>query len=509
MTAADFAVLADLPLGAYRAHGPGGGVDLLPAPARLHAALLCAAATGTRATLSDGVLSPTDADVDALSWLEVNPPDGALIPRHARSAAATRAYRGLGLRETRAGAERIRLVGKDSGDSVAVTGAFAWTWSTAPPPEVVEALTALTPDVSHLGTSESPARLRVGAAVPTHRRDPDADLFTAEDGVDLDVPESGRTAALRALHAAATVTPSPKQDLSSANEPELRPAAENGWVVSARYAALDTSDEPEGPWSVVLVAALGRSVQPGERVSWAVTLHRALVAAVGYGAPGVLTGAYGTGAHRPANRVAVQFLDRATASALDLAGDHGVVLVALPTGIDPVESATVTAAFTGLRVLRRRSMSCRLHHLGARPGRRLWPAGPAGAVRSWATTPVAVPDTRPQRRVPWSLADAVALSAALVVRDRWPEAGDRSDQRYRRLADAAVESGLTVESARRVTDSRPDRWVHRRDPGVVVQPYEAVLRLGDIAGSRAFLAIGQSRHLGGGLLVPTDLVAPA
>jgi CRISPR-associated protein Csb2 len=37
----------------------------------------------------------------------------------------------------------------------------------------------------------------------------------------------------------------------------------------------------------------------------------------------------------------------------------------------------------------------------------------------------------------------------------------------------------------------------------VIQPYTASLHLGRLD-SRALLAIGQSRHLGGGLLVPVD-----
>jgi len=42
-------------------------------------------------------------------------------------------------------------------------------------------------------------------------------------------------------------------------------------------------------------------------------------------------------------------------------------------------------------------------------------------------------------------------------------------------------------------------------PGSVVQPYRAEVMLGDLAGDRTMVAVGQSRHLGGGLLVPCDL----
>jgi hemolysin D len=38
----------------------------------------------------------------------------------------------------------------------------------------------------------------------------------------------------------------------------------------------------------------------------------------------------------------------------------------------------------------------------------------------------------------------------------------------------------------------------------IVQPYRAELTLGGLAGDRTLVAVGQSRHLGGGLLVPCD-----
>jgi len=97
------------------------------------------------------------------------------------------------------------------------------------------------------------------------------------------------------------------------------------------------------------------------------------------------------------------------------------------------------------------------------------------------------------------------LSVALVFRDDWPRTVDRGDTRYRRLADAATEAGVVVHSASRMTDSRPGRWVHKGHEGTVIQPYRAELSLGTLGGPRAFMAIGQSRHLGGGLLVPVDV----
>ena len=44
-----FAIIAEFPLGTYRGRSADGRVDPLPSPARLHAALLNAAAQGVRA----------------------------------------------------------------------------------------------------------------------------------------------------------------------------------------------------------------------------------------------------------------------------------------------------------------------------------------------------------------------------------------------------------------------------------------------------------------------------
>ena len=52
-----------------------------------------------------------------------------------------------------------------------------------------------------------------------------------------------------------------------------------------------------------------------------------------------------------------------------------------------------------------------------------------------------------------------------------------------------------------------DRYAHKVNEHAVVRPYRAVLRLSGVAGDRVVQAIGQSRHLGGGLLVPRDVPA--
>jgi CRISPR-associated protein Csb2 len=100
--------------------------------------------------------------------------------------------------------------------------------------------------------------------------------------------------------------------------------------------------------------------------------------------------------------------------------------------------------------------------------------------------------------------DAVSLSVAMVWRDIL---GLRRHQRHWQVTWAAKvrDRGVKVEDLRWVTDGDLSRFVHRINPGAVVRPYKALLNLGDLGTSQGLVAIGQSRHLGGGLLYPVDI----
>jgi CRISPR-associated protein Csb2 len=81
----------------------------------------------------------------------------------------------------------------------------------------------------------------------------------------------------------------------------------------------------------------------------------------------------------------------------------------------------------------------------------------------------------------------------------------RGEQRDRFLAAAAAERGAAVVQVRPERTSQVDRYVHKVNEHAVIRPYSAVLSLGEMGGDRVVQAIGQSRHLGGGLLVPRDV----
>ena len=505
----DFAVIADLPMGVYRARTPGGHLDPMPAPVRLHAALLCAAAAGPRAVETGDDLQPNEADLATLEWLEQHPPDGVHLPRTVEVPTTIYGYRREGTLVKEGGSgPKDKVVARPMVGLVAVNGAFAWTWATPPPPTVQESLAALCRDVAHLGNADTPVRIRVGTARATHRRDPNADLFSTKPGLDVDVAAPGRTEALRQSHTAQRATPTVSQDKHSTSEvPRSAPFLETGREAS-RYVSLAEAEEPDAPWSTVLLAGFGGArddLRPDAHVGWAIAVHRALISVVGDGAPAVLTGAYLPGARQPANRVALQFLTPEAVRTAGLDHDGSVLAVLLPTGASGVDLATVIQAFDRLRRVTWGKTSRTLTSLPARSARLFWPA--VDGPRHFDVSPAAVPDTRP-RGATWTISVAVALSLGFVLRDR-PElvGAGRGDARHRDTADRVRRAGLLVHAVGRVMDGDLTRYVHHIDPTRVVQPYRARLSLGGLLDDRSLVCLGQSRHLGGGLLVPAGIQA--
>ncbi|MDP9433708.1 MAG: type I-U CRISPR-associated protein Csb2, partial [Actinomycetota bacterium] len=449
-----------------------------------------------------------EEDAAALAWLEQHPPDGVCLPRRKEQRTTTVAYR----REGTLKAEGAKSAGpKDKVATrpfvglVAVDGPFGWTWEEPPPAEVVACLEALVADVSHLGTSETPARLRLDDVEPTHRRDPQADLFTGS-GIDLDIAVPGRSDRLVSSYVAQQATPSLRDDRYATSEEPLTVVPPRVARVLARYV---TEDEPQppAPWQVVHLAQLDVAPpRPEQAVAWAVAAHKALCARLG-DAPPLLTGVYPPGAPRPANRVALHLLGGPAAAAVGLPANRATVLAMVPADADPLEAAALANVMGGLDRLTLDGRTRRVVRREVRSAATFWPAPSDGSPRRWRSAVPFVPDTRPPRRRDWSLADAVQLGVGLVLRDRLDAPGGGAE-RYLALRDAAVGSGVVVSRASRVTAGRLTRYVHHVQPGTVVQPLDVTLETGELLSDRSLVALGQSRHLGGGLLVPDELSGP-
>lgn len=510
-----FAIVADLPLGTYHGAGQDSRPEPMPSVARLHAALLCAAGFGPRAVgTGPDCLEVREEDLAALRWLEENPPDGVQIPALDVNVSRPVAYREDGTIYRKKTVASIKKLAKAPGGGTAVGGRFAWIWTEDPPPRVRECLEQLCPDVASLGTSESPVRLAAavtGDVRPTAFLDPGAGMFTA--GVTaVPRPARGRTAELAAAHRAASgKPPSAARDKVKTDEYSLSPVPPRSAVSTARYRPPDR-EPARAPWPVAMALPLDRVVGPEHRVGWGVAAHKALVRLIGYGAPPLVTGAYPPGTARPENRLAIQVLGPETPAVpvplRDRAGrPRSALLLLVPAGADAGDLEELQRAISGLTSLRGPGgVQARIDLAGIQTldGRDFWRPPAPGRLRLWETVPAAVPDTRGYDG--WTFADAALLSLAFVWKRFLPPAPGRGEQRGRFLAAAVSERGAAVVQVRAERTSQVDRYAHKVNEHAVVRPYSAVLRLGELGGDRVVQAIGQSRHLAGGLLVPRDIL---
>lgn len=508
-----FGITARFPLGTYQGHGADGRAELLPDPARLHAALLCAAAQGTRAMLVDGRLEPSGPDRTALEWLERNPPNAIARPAARQlSSGQIIAYRKDGVIRKEVGDWKDKVTSRAQSDGAALGGPIGWSWPDVPGP-VKESLEALCADVSCLGEASSPVVLEVGAIEATHELRTDLSPFDPL-GTDVRVPEDGRTRELQQAHRAANrKEPTLANDRHSVSElPTPSPVVSVG-LSTARYVEID-APVVQTPWDTVHIIPLadGAQVRENQCVDLAVAVHRALISRIGTGAAPEITGAYEERAARPANRLAIHIVSGEVASAFGL-GDSTSILLLLPTSMSGTARVQLNRALSGWSRItwRGRVLRVDMDRWKVRSGQEFWPAPATGFSRAWITWPVAIPETRPQRvdGRAWTLADAAAVSAGMVWRDLIAPGDLRGGLLYRRLHEAAVEKGFRVGQVASVPTSKGRQYAHAVPADLVVQPYRAWVDLGQLAGSRSVIAIGQSRHLGGGLLIPVDVADPA
>jgi len=498
-----FAIVAKFPLDIYRGHIGDVTVDEIPSPARLHSALLAAAAAGLRSKFNDGNLMPNESDMKALEWLETNPPDYLALPELIVNQSEAVAYRNLGIIKQ----NKIRILDRPAAFSVSLNGDLAWVWAETPMAKIVESLVALCSDVTHLGMSETPVRLFAGDIDidRTHTRDENADLFEGQ-GLDLEVPYAGRTKEL--IEQEKTLRQIQKNDKNEqlkSEEKENSGPPPRVCVGAARYIP-DQPPELFHPWSQVLLLPLDRTIDPEWRVRWAVHAHRALIKLVRNEVPPILTGKYPDGAALPANRVAIHFLGQETLTEQPIYA-KSTMAVLIPSGVSATDTEIINNALKQLQFLKgpgTRSVKVegKLRIIDAS---RFWTKVPNGYVRRWLTDPAAVPDGRPPRHRDWSMADAISLSVGLVWRDILDPSKEKGNKWQIMLADKAKDYGVAVESLCMVTEGDLTRFVHKVNSGAVVRPYRALIKLGKLAGAQSLTAIGQSRHLGGGLLRPVDL----
>lgn len=504
-------IVARFPLGVFRGHNPDGSIAPFPDTSRLFSALLNSAGQGDSALLTDTDTTPSEEALTAMRWLEANPPDALHLPQMRRPHRDTGAYREEGfLDQQRKMAKTLRHV-----SGTALDGPVAWLWENGIPLDVASTLDMLAADVSCLGEADSPVVLEVGEAEPTHHLDRTATPFS-RGGTRVRSVSTGRLEALEKAYRESRKMPRSESVKESGEKQVLHPIPDDGlatllYRVPAPVHGLDEF----APWPQVAIIPIrhGRPITERTAVRWCVTLRSALLSHLGDEAPPVVTGRYPDDVTKPANRVALQYLPAG------FARHHGIeeaaFLVMLPRGINPVDEETLLRKLAGIRTLRNDLGTQALKGYTVVPGATFWPRNPSPAPTLWKPLTPLIPEVRPRDRRcglgPWTPYDTLNLSLGLLMRDLLGEniPGDDSVEdpkaTWRHLADTIHALGFTIQDLYQLTDPKVSDFVHKTPAGMVIQPYRALLELPPSLSTTTILAVGQSRHLGGGLLVPTFL----
>lgn len=513
-TVQPFSLRARFPLGTYTGHKPDGSSDLYPDVARLHSALIHAACTGTTAMPAPDreALAPTSSAMAALQWLEENPPTSLSLPEiKGQGGTDEFAYRKVSSINGNHLTEKRRI-----GDGTALSGPVSFIWENAPT-DIAESISVLAEDVGCLGEGNSPVIIEVNAeeVAPTHIQAASQSLFSTS-GERVRIPKSGRTEALldNYLSSNPPRVPSMAADRSKKTELPLPPSVSTEGLGFMRYTPVSNQAGLESdhfiPWETVRVIPLsGGSIPPTDRVSWAVAAHRALIASIGENISSLITGKYANKSSQPANGLAIHCVPAECVAHLGI--DKPALLIMIPTGAAPADLDQIDAAVSRTRRLwfpHRESRQLLHEEEQILQATRFWHEKPLGYERFWLTEPVMVPEIRsPKARrkgaAPWTLSQAAKLSVGFVWRELFGLQG-RGETFYRQLVTTVEGHGVHVYQPKIVTSKNQD-YVHKLPEVFTAQPYRAVFDLGDLVPTETTVtALGQTRHLSGGLLVPLD-----
>ena len=509
-------ILARFPLGVYQGHKADGSPDAFPDPARLQAALLSAAAQGPHAIIENGQLAPSEESLKALKWLEENPPTGLQLPDmcpvyRSPNKMSRFMYREVAYSEKDGRQTERRAVS----DGWAVSDTIGWQYDKVPA-DIAETITQLCGEVPSLGEASSFTALYTGDVEPTHTIDTKSGPFEA-GGMPVRVPVPGRINALMRAHAEAypAKVPTKAGDKTAASDTMRPSSVPTAGLGSIKYQPVE-AETSTSPWEYLwLLEVDGEGLKPEQYVKACSLLHKALVAAAGFGAPSLITGRYPKG-HKPANSLALQYLPaRYLPDYLRReVKSQGVLLVLVPASAPTDEAVELGIALRSVETLYaqdfpRLTVKLRQKRL---PAHGFWDAPKTGYKRLWRTLSAAVPESRVFNRPKkvetkaWTFADAALLSMAYAWRDSFeaPEA-ETARERIRSLRDqVAKKAEAKVLEAHRVTQN-PAAYAYKLPRTLPAEPWRGIVDLGNLATDTTLVAIGQSRHMGGGLLVPFDV----
>lgn len=479
--------------GVYRGRDSNESPESLPGLDRIYSAVVAAA-----------YRAGVDAE-NALRWLESTPPDVAVIPDHFPVAdGVMKLFRRTEVVTSDKG--EYAAPSTDFGYGSAVQGALEFGWYEIP--ESVEStLSAVAKEVAYIGNSDSPVAMSWGEiGEPTHRAGTPEDWFSASGAITMPRPVAGRLDELQERHRRANALPKRHKELvlipkSSSVNTERKAVAEKSRDYRRKLSTMtwapvfaDLDVDENVPWNRAVWLPLLEEIADTSRAHVTGHLHRALVKIADQSmgqAPMCLVGKYPKGAPRPANNVAIQIVPAGVevrhAQSVGDTSSAGV-LVLVPSTADDIDASVVLDAAFALRGTRVKLGS----PVEVDPAR-WWAGAPQGKRRVWDTYPLAVSEV---------VGAPVPVASAKAVRNVF-------------RAHEAVGDVEVISASRRDRENVAD-YVHRVDSVTLERGgtapvqygmFTATVDLSPVLPDTAVAAIGQSRHFGGGLLLPRNVPA--
>lgn len=491
-----------------------------------------------------------------MAWLEDNPPHSILLPRVIPPTSDAISYRDKGylekgkVKKSPDKASRAMSYCQNAVESLLLT----WQWDENPNQEVINTLNLLCGEVPYLGEACSVVELKViaGGGIPEVQRDK---TWTLEKGPMLSgisrhnrvfaVPGTGRLEELKRAYMAANPEGKGKGKNAAKSKIRAKEAEQNflndyvpketEGLAGYRPPFVHSERALEAPWTRAIVMSV--TVDEGhqgeksewkpsesEYVGWAVALHRFLVKQWGVDPAPSLVGKYVSGIKRPANNVAIQILDSELKSSYgiqlrdDVARKLPGFLIMLPKDMpqhDMQKLYDVCKRSNGKTLYFSQAVpKLRLGESALIDAEHLWKPVSVGFVRYWMPRPLAIAETRPmpdpKKKRHWRAAESMYLALGHVWRDKYVpnDIQGTRESRYWETVDAVADqsSNFRIFDCRRVSRVNMIDYAHHTNSSNVLRAMSALIAISDGEGSLdcAALAVGQSRHLGGGFLMPLD-----
>lgn len=370
-------------------------------------------------------------------------------------------------------------------------------------------------------------------------------MWTLKKGKVFSFPKKGRLEDLKQAFAAANPAPKGKKKAPIVRDKEAEQNFLNEYLPlqteeQARYLppSLQEENALKAPWATAFYMEIdqvdnGRAKngkvewkpEESEFVGWAVALHRFLVRQWGTDPSLALVGKYAPGAKRPANNVSIQIVDSGFKESYgqqlrkEIAEKRPGFLILLPydmakADIQKLHDVCVRAKGKTLYYSPNKP-TLRLGNTTVIDAAHLWKPVAEGMCRYWTIRPMAIAETRPvpdsKHNRKWGVREAICLALGHVWRDSYVPQTDATsrEERYWDLVDAikSKTSHFRIFDWHAVYRVNMTDYAHHADSSNVLHGMQALVAISDGADSLdcAAMAIGQSRHLGGGLLVPVDL----